>query len=177
MPAPSYGLIATFATTPELYHAAEKVRDAGYKNWDCITPFPVHGLDKAMGLRRSIVPRISLAGGITGLITGMAMIWWTGASDYPLTVGGKPLFSPMFAFPVSYELTILFTAFATIGGMFFVNGLPMHYHPVLKYDQIKRGMDDTFFIVIEARDTRFNLANTRALLEQAGGRDIKELEA
>jgi hypothetical protein len=83
----------------------------------------------------------------------------------------------MFAFPVSYELTILFTAFATIGGMFFVNGLPMHYHPTLKYEKIRRGMDDTFFIVIEARDPRFNLANTKALLEKAGGKDIKELEA
>ncbi|MEO7415198.1 MAG: DUF3341 domain-containing protein [Opitutaceae bacterium] len=177
MAAPSYGLIATFDTTPALYHAAEQVRDAGYKNWDCITPFPVHGLDKAMGLKRSIVPRISLTGGITGFCTGMTMIWWTNQYDYPLVVGGKPFFSPMFAFPVSYELTILFTAFATIIGMFVVNGLPMHYHPVLKYDQIKRGMDDTFFIVIEASDPRFNLANTKALLEKAGGTEIKELEA
>src|SRR3954465_15869383 len=177
MAAPSYGLIATFNTASEVYHAAQKVRDAGYRNWDCITPCPVHGLDSAMGLKRSIVPRISLAGGITGFTTGMTMIWWTGQWDYPLIVGGKPFFSPMFAFPVSYELTILFTAFAPIIGMFIVNGLPMHYHPVLKYDQIRRGMDDTFFIVIEARDPRFNLANTRALLEQAGGKDIKELEA
>src|SRR5258708_39715675 len=176
MAAPSYGLIATFDTTPDLYHAAQQVRDAGYKNWDCITPFPVHGLDKAMGVKRSIVPRISLAGGITGFCTGMTMIWWTGAVDYPLTVGGKPLFSPMFAFPVSYELTILFTAFATIIGMFIVNGLPMHYHPVLKYDQIKRGMDDTFFIVIEARDPRFNLANTKALLEKAAGKNISHVQ-
>jgi hypothetical protein len=74
MPAQPYGLIATFETAPALYHAAENVRDAGYRYWDCITPFPVHGLDKAMGLRRSIVPRISLAGGITGFITGMSMI-------------------------------------------------------------------------------------------------------
>ncbi|MDB6095628.1 MAG: hypothetical protein JWM32_3190 [Verrucomicrobia bacterium] len=177
MAAPLYGLIATFDNVPDIYHAAEKVRDAGYRHWDCITPLPVHGLDKAMGLKRSIVPRISLAGGITGFCTGMTMIGWTGAVDYKLIVGGKPLFSPMFAFPVSYELTILFTAFATIIGMFIVNGLPMHYHPVLKYDQIKRGMDDTFFIVIEARDPRFNLANTKALLAQAGGKDIQELEA
>ena len=99
------------------------------------------------------------------------------AYDYQLIVGGKPLFSPMFAFPVSYELTILFTAFATIGGMFFLNGLPMHYHPVLKYEHIRRGMDDQFFIVIEARDPRFNLANTKALLEKAGGKNISELEA
>ena len=66
MAAQSYGLIATFDNAPDLYHAAEKIRDAGYRNWDCITPFPVHGLDKAMGLKRSIVPRISLCGGILG---------------------------------------------------------------------------------------------------------------
>jgi hypothetical protein len=177
MAAPAHGIIATFDTAAAVYHAAEKVRDAGYRHWDCITPMPVHGLDKAMGLRRSIVPRISLAGGITGFVTGMSMIWWTGAWDYPLVVGGKPLFSPMFAFPVSYELTILFTAFATIIGMFVVNGLPMHYHPVLKYPHIRRGMDDLFFIVIEARDPNFNATRTRALLEQAGGREIADLEA
>ncbi len=177
MAAQTYGLIAAFDKTPDVYHAAEKVRDAGYRHWDVITPFPVHGLDKAMGLKRSIVPRISLAGGLTGFCTGMTMIWWTDAFDYPLLVGGKPFFSPMFAFPVSYELTILFTAFATIIGMFVVNGLPMHYHPVLKHDEIRRGMDDTFFIVIEARDPRFNLENTKALLEKAGGRDVRELEA
>ena len=177
MPAPTYGLIATFETAADVYHAAEQVRDAGYKNWDVIAPCPVHGMDKAMGLKRSIVPRISLVGGIIGFTTGMSMIWWTGAIDYPLTVGGKPLFSPMFAFPISYELTILFTAFATIIGMFLVNGLPMHYHPVLKSPKIKRALDDQFLIVIETRDPRFNLANTRALLEKAGGKEISELEA
>ncbi|MBP9912773.1 MAG: DUF3341 domain-containing protein [Opitutaceae bacterium] len=177
MSAQPYGLIATFETAADLYQAAQQVRDAGYKNWDCITPCPVHGLDKAMGMKRSIVPRISLAGGIIGFCTGMSLIWWTDGVDYTLTVGGKPFFSPMFAFPVSYELTILFTAFATIGGMLFLNGLPMHYHPVLKYEHIKRGMDDLFFIVIEARDSRFNASNTKALLEKAGGKDIKELEA
>lgn len=177
MAAQPYGLIATFRTAPDIYHAAEKVRDAGYRYWDCITPFPIHGMDTAMGLKRSRVPRISLAGGITGFCTGMTLIWYTDGWDYPLTVGGKPLFSPMFAFPVSYELTILFTAFATLIGMFVLNGLPMHYHPVLKYDDIRRGMDDTFFIVIEARDPRYNLANTKALLEKVGGVEVKELEA
>lgn len=177
MAAQPYGLIATFDRPVDIYHAAEKVRDAGYRHWDCITPFPVHGLDKAMGVRRSIVPRVSLVGGITGFCTGMTLIYFADAYANRLVVGGKPYFSPLFAFPVSYELTILFTAFATIIGMFVLNGLPMHYHPVLKYDQIGRGMDDTFFIVIEARDPRFNAENTRALLEQAGGKNIKELEA
>ena len=177
MAAQPHGLIATFETPGALMHAAEHVRDAGYKFWDCITPFPVHGLDAAMGVKRSKVPRFSLVGGITGFTTGMSMIWFMNAFDYPLIVGGKPYFSPMFAFPVSYELTILFTAFATIGGMLFLNRLPMHYHPVLKYDKIHRGMDDLFFLVIEARDPRFNAAQTRALLEKAGGTEISELEA
>ena len=171
-----YGLIAAFDTTPDLFHACEKVRDAGYSQWDALTPFPVHGLDAAMGVRRSKVPRFSLAGGITGFCTGMSFIWWANAYEYPLIVGGKPYFSPMSAFPISYELTILFTAFATIFGMFFLNGLPMHYHPVLKAPQFVRAMDDRFYIVIEAHDPKFNATQTRALLAQAGGKDIAELD-
>jgi hypothetical protein len=176
MAATPYGLIATFETPAEIFAAAQQVRDAGYKHWDCITPCPIHGLDQAMGLQRSIVPRYSLTGGITGFCTGMSMIFYMNGFDYQLTVGGKPFFSPLFAFPVSYELTILFTAFATIGGMFFVNGLTKLYHPVLKYEHIVRGLDDRFFVVIESRDPRFHAGNTRALLERAGGRHITELE-
>lgn len=128
-----------------------------------------------MGVKRSKVPRISLAGGVTGFITGMSMIYFTGAVDYPIIVGGKPLFSPMFAFPVAYELTILFTAFATIGGMLILNGLPMHYHPVLKTDHIHRGLDDKFLIVIESSDPNYDSA--KALLESAGGTEITEIES
>jgi hypothetical protein len=172
----NYGIIAAFDTAPEVYHACEQVRDAGYSRWDALTPFPIHGLDYAMGLRRSKVPRFSLAGGITGFCTGMSFIWWANAFEYPLVVGGKPYFSPMFAFPVSYELTILFTAFATIFGMFFLNGLPMHYHPVMKAPQFVRATDDRFYIVIESNDPKFNAAETRALLQRAGGKDIVEIE-
>ena len=177
MAAQPYGLIATFETPAELFAAAKQVRAAGYRYWDCITPCPIHGLDQAMGLARSIVPRISLCGGITGFCTGMSMIWYMNAYDYKLTVGGKPLFSPLYAFPVSYELTILFTAIATICGMFFLNGLTKLYHPVLKYENIRRATDDGFFIVIETGDPCYSAAGTRALLEQAGGLDVSELEA
>ena len=172
-----YGISAAFDTVPELYQACEKIRDAGYSQWDALTPFPVHGLDAAMGVRRSKVPRFSLAGGLTGFVTGMSFIWWAGALEYPLIVGGKPYFSPMFAFPVSYELTILFAAFATIGGMFFLNKLPMHYHPVLKAPQFVRASDDRFYIVVEANDPKFNVTATRDLLAKIGGKDIVELEA
>ena len=176
MSAKSYGLIAMFDSPTEIMHAAEKVRDAGYKFWDVITPFPIHGMDRAMGMRRSLVPRASLAGGLLGFATGMTLIWWTDAYNFRLTVGGKPFFSPLFAFPISYELTILFTAFATIIGMFLFNRLPQHYHAVMKQAHYRRATDDRFFVVIEARDPRFDPAATRALLAKLGGREIAELE-
>ena len=176
MPAKNYGLIAMFDTPAEIFRAAEAVRDAGYRFWDVITPFPIHGMDRAMGIRRSKVPRASFLGGLVGLTTGLTFIWWSGAYNFPLIVGGKPYFSPMFAFPISYELTILFTAFATVIGMFLFNKLPMHYHPVLKYEKFHRGTTDRFFVVIEARDPHFDAAGTRALLAAVGGQDITELE-
>jgi hypothetical protein len=176
MPEKSYGLIAMFDTPADIMHAAEAVRDAGYKSWDVITPFPVHGMDHAMGVRRSLVPRISLSGGLIGFATGMGLIWWSGAWNFRLMVGGKPFFSPLFAFPISYELTILFTAFATILGMFVLNRLPMHYHAVMKQAHFQRAMDDRFFVVIEACDPRYDRAATEALLAQLGGREIEELK-
>jgi hypothetical protein len=170
-----HGLLAMFDSPGALTHAAEGVRDAGYRDWDCITPFPIHGLDKAMGMPRSKVPRISLVGGITGFCTGMVMIWYVDKHDYPLTVGGKPFFSPLFAFPVSYELTILFTAFATIGGMLLLNGLPRHHHPVLNCDKMKELTDEKFAIVIERVDARYNPENTRAFLSKLGATSVTEI--
>lgn len=177
MSAKPYGISATFETPGALMAAAEKVRDAGFKNWDCITPFPVHGLDAAMGLGRSNVPKFTFLGGITGFTIGMTMIWAMNSFDYPLVVGGKPYFSPIFSFPVAYELTILLGAFGTIGGMFLLNRLPMHHHPVLKSPKIVRALDDQFLIVIETRDPKFDAKATRELLAKAGGTEITELEA
>jgi hypothetical protein len=132
-------------------------------------------MDSAMGLRRSIVPRYSLAGGILGFTTGMCLIAYLDGFNFPLIVGGKPLFSPLFAFPISYELTILFCAFFTLFAMFYLNRLPMHYHPVLKSDLARRITDDSFFIVIEARDPQYSSA--KAFLAGIGGKEITELEA
>ncbi len=171
-----YGLLAKFDTPAAIMKAAEKVRDAGYKKWDVITPFPIHGMDGAMGLRRSRVPRFTLVAGSAGFTIGMLMIAYMNKWDYPLIVGGKPFFSPMFAFPVSYELTILLSAFGTIIGMFLLNCLPMHYHPVLKYDDIHEGTDDQFFLVIETTDPEFNATETNKLLAEVGSLEIRELE-
>ncbi|TVR53954.1 MAG: DUF3341 domain-containing protein [Puniceicoccaceae bacterium] len=171
-----YGIIAAFDEPGPLMKAAEQVRDAGYRHWDVITPFPVHGMDGAMGLKRSKVPRITFIGGAIGLATGMALAAYMNWIDYPLIVGGKPFFSPIYAFPVAYELTILLAAFGTIGGMFIFNRLPMLYHPVLKHDHIHRASDDRFYLVIEAADPLYEPAKTRALLDKIGGREIADLE-
>ncbi len=171
-----HGYLAAFDTPADIMHAAEQVRDAGFQRWDVHTPFPVHGMDSAMGLKRSRVQRFTLLGGITGFTTGMLMIYFMNAFDYPLIVGGKPMFSPMFAFPVSYELTILLASFGTLGGMFFFNRLPMHYHPVMKADTWSRATDDRFFIAIDADDPRFDAEKTHAFLADIGGKDIVALE-
>src|SRR4051794_9191750 len=104
--AATYGLVAEFDTPAATMHAAEMIRDSGFTRWDVFTPYPVHGMDDAMGMKSSKVGWYSFIGGVTGYTTGMIMIWWMNAYDYPIVIGGKPMFSPMAAFPPSYELTI-----------------------------------------------------------------------
>ncbi len=145
----TYGLIAEFDTAAAILHAAEKVRDAGFRRWDVFTPFPVHGMDKAMGVKNSMVGWFSFIGGVTGYTGGMLMIWYMNAYDYAIPVGGKPMFSPFSAFPPSYELTILLGSFGALLGMLFLNRLPRLHHPLLKHQRFALATHDRFFIVIE----------------------------
>ena len=170
-----YALVAVFDTAPAIFKAAEKVREAGFRRWDCLTPFPVHNLHHAMGCRRPHVPKLTLLGGITGFITGNLISWYMGLVDYALIVGGKPLYSPIFTFPVAYELTILLGAFGTLGGMFLFNLLPRHNHPVFNIENFARFTDDKFAVVIESLDPQFNPEKTRQFLEEIGGKDITEV--
>lgn len=170
-----YALLAEFETTADILHAAGSVRDAGYRNWDVFTPFPVHGMDEAMGLKKSPVGWFTFLGGATGFTCGMLMIWWMNAYDYPLDVGGKPIFSPIFSFPVAYELTILLGAFGSLGGMMILNRLPRLHHPLFKSERFARVTNDKFFIAIETKDPRFNDVETRRLLETAGSRHVEEV--
>jgi len=171
-----YGIIAEFETSADILHAAEKVRRAGYRRWDVFTPFPVHGMDKAMGLKNSKVGWFSFLGGVTGYTTGMLMIWWMNAFDYRIVVGGKPMFSPYGAFPPSYELTILFGAFGAIGGMLFLNRLPRLHHPLLKHRRFALATHDKFYLVIETDDPKYSETETRKLLEAAGSKHIELVE-
>src|SRR4026207_938752 len=171
-----YGLIAEFETPAATLHAAERVRDAGFRLWDVYTPFPVHGMDRAMGLKNSKVGWFSFLGGVTGYTSGMLMIWYMNAFDYAIPVGGKPMFSPFYAFPPSYELTILLGSFGAILGMLFLNRLPRLHHPLLKHRRFARVTHDGFFIVIETGDPKFSEAETRRLLEAAGSKHIELVE-
>jgi hypothetical protein len=171
-----YGLLAEFDTPADTMRAAERVRDAGYTRWDVYTPFPIHGMDDAMGLKNSKVGWFSFLGGVTGYTTGMLLIWWTNAMDYGIPVGGKPMFSPMGAFPPSYELTILFGAFGALGGMLFLNRLPRWHHPLLKHRRFANVAHDKFYVCVECDDPKFSPQETRTLLESAGSRHIEMVE-
>ncbi len=172
----SYGLIAEFLNPADIMRAAEKVRDLGFRKWDVFTPFPIHGMDKAMGLKNSQVGWFSFLGGVAGYTTGMLMIWWMNAVDYPIVIGGKPMFSPFSAFPPSYELTILFGSFGALGGMLFLNRLPRLHHPLLKHRRFALATHDRFFLVIETGDPKYSEAETRKLLESLGSAHIELVE-
>jgi Protein of unknown function (DUF3341) len=171
-----YGVIAEFSTPAAVMHAAEKVRDAGYTRWDVFTPFPVHGMDRAMGLKNSKVGWFAFLGGVTGYTCGMLMIWFLNAVDYPIVVGGKPMFSPFSAFPPSYELTILFGAFGSLGGMLFLNRLPRLHHPLLKSGRFAKVTHDKFFIVIECSDPKYSEAGTLKLFQDSASNSVEVVE-
>ncbi len=172
----AYGIIAEFDNTADVLHAAQKVRDAGFRKWDVFTPFPIHGMDRAMGLKNSKVGWFAFLGGATGYTTGMVMIWWMNAVNYKILVGGKPMFSPFGAFPPSYELTILFGAFGAILGMLFLNRLPKLHHPLFKHKRFALATHDRFFVVIETADPKYSPTETRKLLEAAGSAHIDMVE-
>jgi hypothetical protein len=171
-----FGILAEYLTPADAMHAAEKMRDAGFTRWDVYSPYPVHGMDDAMGLKNSKVGWFSFFGGVAGFTTGMTMIFYMNGWDYKLIVGGKPLFSPLFAFPVSYELTILLASFGTLFGMLFLNRLPRLYHPLLKSWRFKGVTHDKFYIVIETTDPKYSETQTRALLESTGPNHIEVVE-
>lgn len=171
-----YGLLAEYDSASGIYSACEKVRDAGYKKWDACTPFCVHNLDKAMGVKPSFLPWIVLVMGITGGVSAMAFMLWTSVADYPLNIGGKPLWSVPAYIPITFEVTVLFSCLTACFGMFAINRLPTWHHPLFESERFKKVTDDKFFIVIEAGDANFDLAATRSLLESSGAAHVEEVE-
>lgn len=145
--------------------AAAALRDAGYKKFDAHTPYPVHGMDAAMGMRDTPLGWIVFAMGLTGFCAGFAMILWMNGIDYPLIIGGKPPDTIPSMVPILFECTVLLSAFGAVFGLFGLCQLPRHHHPIFNSDRFARATDDQFFISVDASDPKFDLTKTRLLLE------------
>jgi len=167
-----HGYLAEYDTPGELVEAARKVRDAGYTDFDCYSPFPVHGIDDAMGIKRTILPLLVFGGGFTGMIGGFFLQWWMNAYNWPWNISGKPAWSLPANVPIGFEATILFSVLTTFFGMWILNKLPQVWHPLFRSDRFLRATDDGFFLGIEAKDRRFDKDDTRALLANAGALQV-----
>jgi len=171
-----WGILAQYEDPAAVFHACEKVRDSGYSQWDACTPFPVHGLDKAMGVKPTKLPWAVLVVGLAGSTFMLFFESWASGSAYPFIVGGKPLFSMPAFVPVWYEATVLSSCLTAFFGNWVLNGLPRPHHPAFNSKRFERVTDDKFFIMVEAKDPLFNLEKTSALLTEMGATSVEELE-
>ncbi len=174
-PSKIWGLLAEFETPGKLIEACSEVRERGYSNWDAHCPFPVHGLQTAMGLRPSRVPLFVLVLALSGAVIGMLMQWWVSTQGYALVISGKPLFSWPAFIPITFECAILGGATGAIFGFLFLARLPQPHHELFESERFERVTDDAFFISIEASDPGFDREKTQALLEGLGATHVESI--
>jgi ActD protein len=191
-PVKLHGVIGEFETVNEIMQAARKTRDEGFKHWDVHAPFPIHGIDEAMGIRRTMLPWIVLASGLTGTIVGILLVIGTMATDsinlpglpgavapirgYKFLISGKPFNSFPAFIPVIFETTILLSAFGAVFGMLIMNRLPKLSNPLLKSVNFRRSTADRFFIEVQARDRRFDKDKTTEFLKGLGAVSVELIE-
>jgi mono/diheme cytochrome c family protein len=175
------GLVAQFDDPDSLVRACEKARLDGYQAMDAYSPFPVHGIDPAIGINRTRLPFIVLAIAIGGACIGLGMQWYTNKIEtsplfpgYAFNISGKPLFSLPANIPVTFEVIVLSSAFATFFGMWILNFLPRISNPLHRLERFKRVTNDKFFLMIEAADPKFNSARTESQLREWGAVAIDE---
>lgn len=168
--------MAEFDTATELVDAARSTRDAGYKRTDAFSPFPIHEIDEALGIKRSILPVLVFFGGITGLLAGVSLQVFVHYIDYPLNIGGRPYLSWLSFVPPSFELTILLAGFTAVFGMLFLNGLPRPYHPVFNVPRFSLATREKFFLLIEAADEKYNYDETKAFLDSLKPQEVFDVE-
>ncbi len=161
---PIYGLLAEFDAPEKILAAAELARDAGYKNMDAFTPFPMEELTDALGVKHSKLSLFVLCCGIAGGLTGFFLPYFASVYDYPLNIGGRPLNSWPHWIPIMFELTVLFAAIGAVVGMIFRNGLPRPVHPLFNVDRFELATRDKFFLCIEAIDPKFDRTETEKFL-------------
>jgi mono/diheme cytochrome c family protein len=169
------GLLAEFDDQDALLEAARAVRESGVRRWDTHTPFPVHGIERAMGIRATRLPWLVLVAGVTGGVLGLLLQWWTNAVDYPLNISGKPIFSLPANIPVTFELIILFAAAVAFGGAIALNGLPRFSNPLLGQEQFRRATTDRFFVSIDASDPAFDRKALGELCQSLGAISVEDV--
>jgi hypothetical protein len=173
-----YGLLAKFNTQDELITASDRTFVEGYRNFDAYSPYPVADLAHAMHLKSSPLPFLILAGGILGGVGGFLMMTYSTVIDYPLNIGGRPLFSWPSYIPITFELTVLCAALAGVLGLFALTRFPQPYHPVFNSEDFNaHGSQDAYYLSIEATDPQFDLERTRHFLENLGSVQVSEIEA
>jgi hypothetical protein len=184
----TWAVVGEFASPEELVHAGREVRRAGFTKLDALSPFPIHGIDDAIGNPRShlgwIVIIFSVLGAGAALLLQwytnagptLTLPWWSGFGSYPIVVGGKPYFDLTYAIPITFELTVLLSAFATVLGMFALNGLPSLYHPFFRHSQAHRATDDRFFLAVEATDPKFQPEQISNLMKSLGALSVEVVE-
>jgi hypothetical protein len=176
-PAPAVvGVMGEFADVDAVGKAARKIRAAGFTKWDVHSPFPIHGIDHAMGTKPTILPWLVLGGGLVGLVSGLVLQWFTNAFDYRFMISGKPYMSLPAFIPVVFELTVLLAALTAVFGMFLLNLLPMLYNPLLKIERFRRVTNDRFFVVIDAADPKFDEAKVAAMMVEMGAMAVEKVE-
>ena len=169
------GLLAEFSDPGALYDAVKSLRKQGYTRLDTFSPFPIHGMDAAMGLPVSKLGFLVFVGGATGAFLGFLMQWWMSDVDYAINVSNKPLFALEAAVPIIFELTILFSALTAVGGMLALNGLPRPYNPLFHSERFSRASDDGFFLHVAEADGQFDAGGTSGALFEAGALAVEHV--
>jgi len=173
---PIYGLMAEFPSADALIEAAHQVHEAGYQKVDAYTPYPIEAVSEALALPRSKVPLIVLIGGLLGGLGGYMLQYWSQLWVYPMNIGGRPFHSwPAFIVP-TFECTILGAALSAVVGMIIINGLPQPYHPVFNVPRFALASRDRYFLVIEARDPKFDTDATRRFLAGLNASEVSDVE-
>ena len=171
-----WGIVAEFDSAAAIYHAAEKVTAAGYRRVDSHTPFPVHGIDRALRHGPSHLGWIVVFCGILGIGLAQLMMWWMNAVDYEIWVSGKEPYAWPSTIPITFELMVLLSAFGAVFGMFAINRLPRLHHPIFAHSTFHRASDDRFFLSIDAADPKFDRQETMRFLQGIGAKNVEIVE-